>query len=95
MACGAIEKRKNAGTTKLFRIIVSESALLIRTLRNKRVIGGKNPPPTREIKPMVRSINNRIALDCALTDTEKQYPVRKTSCKALRDWTRETGAIET
>jgi hypothetical protein len=71
MACGAIEKMKNAGTTKLFRIIVSESALLIRKLRNKRVIGGKNPPPTGEIKPLVKSINNRIALDCALTDTEK------------------------
>jgi ribonuclease HI len=107
MACGTIEKA-NTGISRLFRIVVSESAHLIWKLRNERVIGEKGPASTREIRNRwVKSINNRIALDCALIDATKygkksirKSVVRKTWCKVLRDedrlpndWTRETGVL--
>jgi ribonuclease HI len=107
MACGIIEKA-NTGTSRLFRIVVSESAHLIWKLRNERVIGEKGPASTREIhNRWIKSINNRIALDCALTDATKygkksirKSVVRKTWCKVLcdedrlpDDWTRETGVL--
>jgi ribonuclease HI len=99
MACGTIGK-VSTGISRLFRIVVSESAHLIWKLRNERV-----PASKREIKNRwFKSINNRIALDCALTDAAKygkksigRSVVRKTWCKVLcdedrlsDDWTRET-----
>jgi ribonuclease HI len=105
MACGLIEKL-NAGATRLCRIIVSESAHLIWKLRNERVIGGKGPASTKEIKNRwCKTVNNRLAFDCALTDVKKygknsikKSVVCKTWCKALRDedrlpedWTSQTG----
>jgi ribonuclease HI len=71
MACGLI-KRGDKGTTRLFRIIVSESAHLIWRLRNERVIQEKNPASVQEIQNRWRkAINNRLALDCMLTNVAK------------------------
>lgn len=107
IACGAIEKA-DKGETRLLRIVVSESAHLIWKLRNERVIGGKNPASTREIKNRwCKSINNRLAFDCALTDTKKygnkslrKSVVRGTWSKVLRDedrlprnWFRESSGV--
>ncbi|KAJ7610555.1 hypothetical protein DFH06DRAFT_1246080 [Mycena polygramma] len=107
MACGAAEK-SGTGASRLFRIVVSESAHLIWKLRNERVIGNKGTASTREIhNRWCKSINNRLALDCALTNKAKYGKkslrkdiVRKTWCKILRnedrlpeDWTRETEVL--
>ncbi|KAJ7711868.1 hypothetical protein DFH07DRAFT_763428 [Mycena maculata] len=107
MACGAITK-ENPGKTRLYRILVSESAFLIWCLRNTRVINNKDEPSEREIKNRwLRIVNNRIALDCALTDSAKyghrglqKSVVCKTWSKVLldedrlpEDWMRETGVL--
>ncbi|KAJ6630752.1 hypothetical protein B0H10DRAFT_2336653 [Mycena sp. CBHHK59/15] len=66
MACEAINK-KDTGTTRLFRILVSESAHLIWRLRNERVIQEKDAASDREIRNRwLKAINNRITLDCLL-----------------------------
>ncbi|KAJ7504026.1 hypothetical protein B0H11DRAFT_1905910 [Mycena galericulata] len=72
------------------------------------VIGGKGPASEREIKNRwCKAINNRLALDCALTDKAKYEKksintsvVRKTWSKVLkdedrlpRDWFREHGVL--
>jgi len=72
------------------------------------VIGGKNPASEREIKSRwCWTVNNRLALDCALTDTMKygkkglrKSVVRKTWTGVLRDedrlpeeWFRESGVL--
>ena len=107
MACAAI-KRRDAGTTRFFRILVSESAHLIWRLRCERVIQQKPPASLREIQNRwLRSINNRLGIDCALVN-EKKYGkkavkkslVLKTWSKVLQnenilptDWTREVGVL--
>ncbi|KAJ7716819.1 hypothetical protein DFH07DRAFT_1013332, partial [Mycena maculata] len=90
------------------RILVSESAFLIWCLRNARVINNKGEPSEREIRNRwLRIVNNRIALDCALTDSVKyghrglkKSVVCKTWSKVLlnedrlpEDWMRETGVL--
>ncbi|KAJ7721944.1 hypothetical protein DFH07DRAFT_1007291, partial [Mycena maculata] len=107
MACGTITKG-NTGETRLYRILVSESAFLIWCLRNARVIGSKGEPSEREIRNRwLRIVNNRIALDCALTESAKyghrslkKSIVCKTWSKVLLDedrlpddWMRETGVL--
>ncbi|KAJ7665100.1 hypothetical protein DFH06DRAFT_1041280 [Mycena polygramma] len=107
MACGAI-KRGDKGTTRLFRIVVSESAHLVWKLRNERVIQQKDPASLQEIQNRWRkAINNRLSLDCMLTNESKYAKkaikkslVKKTWCKVLKDedrlpaeWTRETGVL--
>ncbi|KAJ6475181.1 hypothetical protein DFH09DRAFT_1379831 [Mycena vulgaris] len=54
MACGLIKKgnlpgKTDAGTTRLYRITISESAHLIWRLRNERVLNGKDPSTITEI----------------------------------------------
>lgn len=107
MACAAI-KRGNAGTTRLFRILISESAHLIWRLRNERVINAKDPATTREIRNRwLKAINNRLRIDCALTNGIKygkraidKKLVQKTWCNVLKDeenlpkdWTWEAGVL--
>ncbi|KAJ7138537.1 hypothetical protein C8R43DRAFT_1089353 [Mycena crocata] len=107
MACAAI-KKQDAGTTRLFRIIVSESAHLIWRLRCERVIQEKNAASNNEIhNRWLRGINNRLRIDCALTN-EMKYgkkslrndvvlntwsKVLKEEDKLPQDWTRETGVL--
>ncbi|KAJ7023367.1 hypothetical protein C8F04DRAFT_970219, partial [Mycena alexandri] len=107
MAC-AMTKKKDAGTTRLFRILVSESAYLVWRLRNERVIQGKPPASQDEIhNRWLRAMNIRLRLDCALTNAEKYGKqaiskdlVRKTWVKVLKnevnlpkDWMRETEVL--
>ncbi|KAJ7158271.1 ribonuclease H-like protein [Mycena crocata] len=71
MACAATSKG-DAGTTWLFRILVSESAHLIWRIRNERVIQQKDPAPIREVESRwIKSINNRLRADCAMTNEAK------------------------
>ncbi|KAJ6458146.1 hypothetical protein C8R47DRAFT_913115, partial [Mycena vitilis] len=91
-ACGVI-KRGDKGTTRLFRIVVSESAHLVWKLRNERVIQQKDPASLQEIQNRWRkAINNRLSLDCMLTNDSKygkkaikKSLVKKTWCKVLKD----------
>ncbi|KAJ6572831.1 hypothetical protein DFH09DRAFT_916468 [Mycena vulgaris] len=107
MACGVI-KRDDQGTTRLFRIVVSESAHLIWKLRNERVIQEKDAASEREIRNRwCKAINNRLNLDCILTNQMKygkkaikKTLMKKTWCKVLKDedalpadWTRGTGVL--
>ncbi|KAJ7773741.1 hypothetical protein DFH07DRAFT_733251, partial [Mycena maculata] len=98
--------KENSGKTRLHRIIVSESVFLIWCLHNTRVIGGKGEPSEREIRNCwVKIMNNRITLDCVLTDTLgprglKKIVICKTWAKVLRDedrlpedWMRETRVL--
>ncbi|KAK6972175.1 hypothetical protein R3P38DRAFT_2812565 [Favolaschia claudopus] len=107
MACAAI-KRKDAGTTRLFRILVSESAHLIWRLRNEHVINAKDPASNREItNRWCKTINNRLGMDCAMTNAVKYGSkaidkrlvlstwknVLKNEDRLPKDWTWETGVL--
>ncbi|KAJ7705112.1 hypothetical protein B0H16DRAFT_1827601 [Mycena metata] len=107
MACAAT-KKGSTGETRLFRILVSESAFLVWRLRNERVIQGKPPASLREIQNRwLRTMNVRLKLDCALTDAGKYGKkalkkdlVIKTWVKVLKneenlpkDWTREAEVL--
>ncbi|KAJ6459390.1 hypothetical protein C8R47DRAFT_1022598 [Mycena vitilis] len=107
MACAAM-KRGNTGTSRLYRILVSESAHLIWKLRNERVIQGKEPASEREIhNRWLKTINNRLAMDSTLTNSQKwgkkainKSLVLETWSKTLKnevnlpkDWTWETGVL--
>ncbi|KAJ7615152.1 hypothetical protein DFH06DRAFT_919230, partial [Mycena polygramma] len=113
MACGLIKKgnspgKTDAGTTRLYRIVISESAHLIWRLRNERVINGKDPPSETEIQNRwEHSLNIRISLDCLLTNKAKYGSKAIKKSLVLRtwsgilqnedrlpaDWTRETGVL--
>ncbi|KAJ7150022.1 hypothetical protein C8R43DRAFT_887574 [Mycena crocata] len=81
-------------TTCLFRII-SESAwhLIWRLIRSKRVIQEKNAASNNEIhNRWLRGINNRLRIDCALTNEMKygkkflkKDVVLNTWCKVLKE----------
>jgi ribonuclease HI len=63
--------RSDSYMSRLFRIIISESAYLIWLLRTERVIGRKNEKQTsqREIhNRWIAAINARIILDCRMTN---------------------------
>jgi ribonuclease HI len=71
MACGATEM-DDAGETRLFRIIVSESAYLIWLLRCDRRINQKPPASRAEItRKWLWIINNRLQIDREMTNTNK------------------------
>ncbi|KAJ7037581.1 hypothetical protein C8F04DRAFT_952415, partial [Mycena alexandri] len=107
MAC-ATTRKKDTGTTRLFRILISESAYLIWRLRNERVIQ-ENPPASQDeiYNRWLRGMNIRLRLDCALTNVGKYGKraikkdlVQKTWVKVLknevnlpRDWMRETEVL--
>jgi ribonuclease HI len=77
MACGTIKKgdsdeKTDAGTSRLYRIVIAESAHLIWCLRNERVIQEKNPASAPEIHNRWRKkLNDRIRLDRLLTNKNK------------------------
>jgi ribonuclease HI len=71
MVCGAI-KKGDAGASRLYRILLSESAYLIWKLRNKRVIREQDGTSDREIyNQWKKTINNRLEIDCLLTNERK------------------------
>ena len=97
MACRVITCG-DKGTTHLFRIVVSESAHLIWKLRNERVIQGKDAASEREIQnKWCKAINNRLNLDCILTNMRygkkaiKKSLVKHTWRKVLKDEDRHRG----
>ncbi|KAJ7024612.1 hypothetical protein C8F04DRAFT_968771, partial [Mycena alexandri] len=107
MACGAT-KKNDPGTTRLYRILVSESAHLIWRLRNDRVINEKDPATATEIKNRwLKVMNNRVAIDCALTNSMKwekksiKMSIVKTTWKRVlkdehllsKDWPRVSGVL--
>ncbi|KAJ6564352.1 hypothetical protein B0H19DRAFT_1285751 [Mycena capillaripes] len=87
MACGVTKKGTKPGTTdkatsRLYRILVSESAHLIWRLRNERRLQGKDTASEREIyQRWKNALNIRLALDCHMTD-KKRY--KKSNTKATR-----------
>ena len=92
MACAATKKR-NAGESRLFRILISESAHLIWRLRCERVINEQPPFSDREVKNRwLKTINMRLRLDRLLTNKNKYgrrafdpNSVKTTWCKVLKD----------
>ncbi|KAJ7119979.1 hypothetical protein C8R43DRAFT_900831 [Mycena crocata] len=107
MACAAADKG-DAGRSRLYRILISESAHLIWRIRNERVLKKKDLATTAEVKNRwLRSINIRLQLDCAMTNevkwgkkSIKKTLVQKTWSKVLKneanlpkDWTWETGVL--
>ncbi|KAJ7153557.1 hypothetical protein C8R43DRAFT_1187464 [Mycena crocata] len=106
MACAATNKG-DAGTTRLFRILISESAHLIWRIRNERVLQEQHATVREVNNRWLKSINNRLSADCAMTNEAKwgkraikKTLVQKTWCKVLKneenlpkDWTWETGVL--
>ncbi|KAJ7581353.1 ribonuclease H-like protein [Mycena floridula] len=105
---GANRRKVNRGTERLRRILISESAHLIWRIRNERAINGKDPLPRKAIRARwVITMNNRIKLDCLLTNKTRygtkaiqKSLVLSTWNKVIanenalpEDWTRETGAL--
>ncbi|KAJ7082084.1 hypothetical protein B0H15DRAFT_952760 [Mycena belliarum] len=107
-SCAAVKIGRDKGATRLFRIMISESSHLIWRLRCERVIRQKPHATNREIRNRwLKAINNRLGIDCALTDKKKygkkalkKSLVRKTWAKVLKneeylpeDWMREAGVL--
>jgi ribonuclease HI len=90
---GGIIKCGDPGTTRLYKILVTESAHLIWRTRNERVIQQSGPAPLAKIQNRwLKIINNRLALDCAMTDKFKYAKkalkislVKRTWKKTLKD----------
>ncbi|KAH9907668.1 RNase H-domain-containing protein [Fomitopsis serialis] len=70
--------KPKTGETRLYRILMTESAYLIWKLRNERVIVDEDHPrgspatPTEIESRWLQAINERLTLDCKMTD-EKKY----------------------
>jgi ribonuclease HI len=105
---GGATKFKDPGEKRLYKILITESAHLIWKLRNKRAIGGEGPAPLAKItNRWLKMVNNRLAIDCAMTNTKKygrkaliSLLVRKTWKKTLqneralaKDWPSTVGVL--
>ncbi|KAJ7034884.1 hypothetical protein C8F04DRAFT_955875, partial [Mycena alexandri] len=105
---GGATKLDNPGTTRLHRILITESAHLIWRLRNERRIQGRNPLALPAIRNRwLRIINSRLAIDCAMTNKFKYEKkslkislVKKTWKNTLkdertlaRDWPKTVGVL--
>ncbi|KAJ7704840.1 hypothetical protein B0H17DRAFT_1156904 [Mycena rosella] len=107
MSCAAI-KIRDARSTRLYRLLISESAHLIWRMRNERVIQEKGVASTREIyNCWLKMMNNRLELDRAMTNDYKYgkkaikkmlvlkmwSKVLKDEDKLPEDWTWETEVL--
>ncbi|KAJ3925835.1 MAG: ribonuclease H-like protein, partial [Lentinula lateritia] len=64
------------GKSRLFRILISESAYLIWKIRNERVINEKPPITKTQIRNKWRwTIENRLRMDCLLTSKKFQQKI--------------------
>ncbi|KAJ7631436.1 ribonuclease H-like protein [Mycena polygramma] len=105
---GPATKKGDPATTRLYKILITESAHLIWRLRNERVINEKEPASVTEIhNRWVHQIQIRLSLDCAMTDKLKYEKkaikmslVKGTWKKVLKnehllskDWPREVGVL--
>jgi hypothetical protein len=69
---GGIMKQSNLGETRLHKILITESAHLVWRLRNERVIQGSGSKSVDEIRNRwLKMINNRLDIDCAMTNVFK------------------------
>ncbi|KAK7005497.1 hypothetical protein R3P38DRAFT_2556889 [Favolaschia claudopus] len=87
---GGATKCENAGATRLYKILITESAHLIWKLRNERVIQETGSAPLAKIRNRwLRAINSRLAMDCAMTDRfkwgKKALKTKQTWKKTLKD----------
>ncbi|KAK7016573.1 hypothetical protein R3P38DRAFT_2377907, partial [Favolaschia claudopus] len=92
MACALIKQGSKPGTTdkgtsRLYRILVSESAHLIWRLRNERRIQGKDPASEREITMRwMKAINLRLELDREMADRQKWGRKAAPKSLTLKTW---------
>jgi zinc-binding in reverse transcriptase/RNase H len=112
LACGLTQLKNQEnetlkGDSRLYRIIISESAYLIWTLRNNRVINDKGQPSRAEIRNRwISSINSRLSLDCLLSNPKygnkalSKNVVKQTWQEVLsnkdnlpKDWTKGAGVL--
>ncbi|KAJ7860538.1 hypothetical protein B0H13DRAFT_1639476, partial [Mycena leptocephala] len=57
------------GMTRLYKILITESARLIWHTRNERVIQQTGSAPLTKIRNRwLKIINNRLAMDCTMSD---------------------------
>ncbi|KAJ6592714.1 hypothetical protein B0H19DRAFT_869534, partial [Mycena capillaripes] len=81
------------GETCLHKILITESAHLIWRIRNGRVIQQKGSASVAMVRNRwLKGINNRLAIDCLMTDTFKYEKkalrmslVKSTWKKTLKD----------
>ncbi|KAK7029101.1 hypothetical protein R3P38DRAFT_2524708 [Favolaschia claudopus] len=105
---GGVTKHGDPGTTRLYKILITESAHLVWRIRNERVIQNTGPAPLAKIRNRwLKTVNNRLAIDCAMTDrlkygkkSLKESLVKSTWRKTLkgertlaRDWPRTVGVL--
>ncbi|KAJ6485452.1 hypothetical protein C8R47DRAFT_980195 [Mycena vitilis] len=92
MACGAIKKgvkpgATDKGTSRFYRILISESAHLIWRLRNERRIQAKDEASEREIFQRWQSaLNIRLALDCQMTNKTRYEKKALPKSLVLKTW---------
>lgn len=86
MACGVI-KRVDKGTSRLYQILVSESAHLSWLLRNERRIQGKDPAPKCEIyRRWQTRLNVHLAIDCQMTNKGRYEKKAIPKSLILKTW---------
>jgi ribonuclease HI len=105
---GGIMKQNNLGETRLHKILITESAHLVWRMRNERVIQGNGSKSLDEIRNRwLKMINNRLDIDCAMTDVFKYEKkalkvslVKATWTKTLKgertlakDWPKRVGVL--
>ncbi|KAJ7101781.1 hypothetical protein C8R44DRAFT_641334 [Mycena epipterygia] len=105
---GGVTNCGTPGETRLYKIIITESAHLIWRIRNERVIQQNGPAPLAKIQNRwLKTINNRLAVDCAMTNdlkygkkALKESLVKMTWKKTLKDertlgrnWPRTVGVL--
>ncbi|KAJ7640020.1 hypothetical protein DFH06DRAFT_1138022 [Mycena polygramma] len=105
---GGVLKCGDPGTTRLHKILITESAHLIWRIRNERVIQEKGSASAVMIKNRwLKIINNRLAIDCVMTDKFKyERKALKTSLvkdtwkstlkdeqTLARDWPKKVGVL--
>lgn len=94
MACGTIKRGTRPGvtdkaTSKLYRILVTESAHLIWRIRNERRIQGRDPASEREIQlRWTKQINIRLALDREMTDKTRYGKKAVPKSLVLKTWSK-------
>jgi len=81
LGCGIAEFNNSKGkkmphASRLFRIMVSESAYLIWKVRNERVIGGRKHTETEIHNRWVSCMNMRLKMDQLLTDRSRYASLR-------------------
>jgi ribonuclease HI len=87
---GGVTKHGDPGKTRLHKILITESAHLIWRIRNERVIQQNGPAPITMIRNRwLKAINNRLAIDCLMTDKFK-YEKKAIKTSLVKDTWKKT-----